>query len=226
MGDAETSLAHARQLLAAFAVRDGSDARVAEAVAADRSLTYHETVDFAKTPLAYVPALAALLDLGVLPDAGSAVRFLHLGASHGVFCRFLQELPGVALAVALDLSEPALRYGRCWGLRSGIAADAVTLATCRDGWADAVLAESLYVPGYWPYAAIGRSLAEVARVLRPGGLLLIQEWGFDVARDLARELADAGVVEVHRVTAMAPTQQGAREVTCLTFRRGPDAGAA
>jgi|GEM_PF-3233451 len=225
MGDAEISAVRAARLLADFAGRDGSDARVAEAVATDRALSYHETVDFRKTPLAYVPAFAALLGLGVL-ESGRGLRFLHLGASHGVFCRFLQELPGTRLALALDLSVSALRHGRRWGLRAGLEADAVTLAACRSGWADAALAESLYVPGYWSRAAIGRSIAGVARVLRPGGLLLVQEWGFDVARDLACELADAGMLEVRRMTACAPTQQGERDVTCFAFRSGPHAGAA
>jgi SAM-dependent methyltransferase len=205
-------------LLADFGCQDDSLARVAQAVAVDRSLTYHETVDFRKLPLTYVPALAALLDLG-WPSSTRVLRFLHLGASHGVFCRFLQDLPGVALAVALDLSASALRHGRQWGLRAGVVADAVALAACRSGWADAVLAESLYVPGYWRPADIARSLAEAGRVLRAGGVLLIQEWGFDPARDFVPALADAGLAEVHRVMASAPTQQGERQVTCCVFGR-------
>lgn len=239
------NVARAAALLAEFGERDGSLGKVTQAVAADRGLTYHETVDFQKSPAMYVPALAALLELGLRgraqgddrpptpaagasPEAatfglterapGTGVRLLHLGASHGVFCRFLQDLPGVAMAIALDLSLAALRHGRSWGLHQAVLADAVSLAACGSHWADVVLAESLYVPGYWPAAAIARSLAQVSRVLRPGGCLLIQEWGFDPARVYAPELDDAGLCEVRRVTVAAPTQQGEREVTCLAFR--------
>ena len=122
------------------------------------------------------------------------------------------------MALALDLSLAALRHGRSWGLRHAVLADAVSLAACGSHWADVVLAESLYVPGYWPAAAIARSLAQVSRVLRPGGYLLVQEWGFDTARTFALELDDAGLREVHRMTLSAPTQQGHREVTCFAFR--------
>lgn len=217
MTDGGSSVTQAQRLLARFAEDDGSAERVTRAVAADRTLSYQETVDFRKHPQTYAPALAVLLDLGLFRPGG-CLRFLHLGASHGVFCRFLQGQPGVAMAVALDLSLSGLRHGRAWGLRDAVAADAVTLAACRDGWADVVLAESLYVPGYWRPAAIASSIAAAARVLRPGGSLLVQEWGFDVARDLAPEFATAGLVEVHRLSASAPTQQGEREVTCFAFR--------
>jgi SAM-dependent methyltransferase len=219
MRDAETSLARARCLLAEFAAQDSSEARVAEAIAADRGLSYQEAVDFRKEPLTYLPAVATLLALGALQPAG-CLRFLHLGACHGVLCRVLQGIPGVALATALDLSEAALRHGRSWGLRAALRADAVTLAACRRQSFDAVLAESLYVPGYWRPAAIARSLQATGRVLRPGGVLLIQEWGFDVARHLAPELVEAGFTEVQRIGAEAPTQQGEREVTCFAFRCG------
>jgi SAM-dependent methyltransferase len=214
----EARLASARHLLREFAERDGSAARVADAVATDRSLSQRETVDFAKTPLDYVPAVGMLMGLGCLCSE-TQLRVLHLGASHGVLCRFLQDLPGIRLALALDLSASALRHGRQWGLRAAVLADAVTLEACRSGWADVVLAESLYVPGYWRPAAIARSLAEVARVLRPGGSLLIQEWGFDAARDFAPELAEVGLAEALRMAASAPTQQGERSVTCFAFRK-------
>ncbi len=211
-----STLAQARRLLAEFAARDDSAGRVRRAIETDRLLSRQETVDFRKLPETYAPALAVLLDLDTLrPDGG--LRFLHLGASHGVFCRFLQDLPGVAMAVALDLSLAALLRGRSWGLRHAVLADAVTLAACRRRSLDIVLAESLYVPGYWRPAAIANSIARVARILRAGGCLLVQEWGFDVARVFAPELEDAGLCEVCRVTLAAPTQQGEREVTCFAF---------
>ena len=109
-------------------------------------------------------------------------------------------------------------YPRYMGVVGGLAGTRFG-AACRDGWADVVLAESLYVPGYWRPAAIARSLTAVSRVLRPGGHLLIQEWGFDPARSLAAELADAGLREAHRVTTPAVTQQGERDVTCVAFRK-------
>ncbi len=220
MDEAQASVTRARHLLADFAARDRSIARVAEAVATDRSLTYHETLDFRKEPLAYVPSLAMLLRLGLAGGTG-ALRLLHLGASHGVFCRFLQAFPGVSLAAALDLSRAALRHGRAWGLRAAVAADAISLAACRGGSVDVILAESLYVPGYWRPCDIARSLAGAARVLRPNGLLLIQEWGFDVARDFRPELAELALQEVCRITATAPTQQGERPVTCFAFGARP-----
>lgn len=213
----ESTLAQARRLLAEFAVRDDSAGRVRRVIETDRLLSRQETVDFQKSPQTYVPTLAVLLELDTIRPDG-CLRFLHLGASHGVFCRFLQDLPGVAMAIALDLSLAALRHGRSWGLRHAVLADAVSLVACGSHWADVVLAESLYVPGYWRPAAIADSVAQVARILRPGGCLLIQEWGFDPARVYAPELDDAGLCEVRRVTVAAPTQQGEREVTCFAFR--------
>ena len=229
MTDGTGSLERARALLAAFAERDGSAGRVDAAVTSDRGLGYRDAVDLQKYPETYLPALALLFDLDLLrPGAGR--RLLHLGANHGVFCRFLQDDPGVSLALALDLSWRALRFGCSWGLRAAVQADAVALAACRSGWADVVLAESLLVPGYWPAADLARCLEACARVLRPGGILIIQEWGFDPARVFAPELADAGLREVRRVTASALTQQGEREVTAVALAResceGPPPAAA
>jgi SAM-dependent methyltransferase len=204
------------RLLAEFERRDRSRDKVAAAIADTAAMTHQAALDGRKYPGMYAPTLAAVLEAGA-GATGPGLRFLHLGANHGVFCRFLQGLPGIRLCAALDLSHAALRLGRTWQLRDAVVADAVSLAAFRAESFDLLLAESLYVPNYWRPAQIARGLEAAARVLRPGGLLLVQEWGFDFSHRFAAALTAAAFREHRRITTPAETQQGPRNVTCFVY---------
>ncbi|OGV68249.1 MAG: hypothetical protein A3K19_12190 [Lentisphaerae bacterium RIFOXYB12_FULL_65_16] len=226
---AADSFARATGLLAEFERHDRSRDKTGTAVADTAGMSRQAALDTCKYPGMYAPALAAILDAGA-EETDRGLRFLHLGANHGTFCRFLQDLPGMRLSAALDLDLDALRRGRTWQLRDAILADAVSLAALRAGSLDLLLAESLYVPNYWRPPQIAGGLDAAACVLRDDGLLLVQEWGFDFSRGFAAALAVAGLRERRRITGPAETQQGVRHVTCFVYGKGekcsPPAGRA
>jgi len=204
----------ARELLDAFEKQDDTRRKVRELIATDRRLSRHGAVDSEKYPTHYHPTLTFLLELGIETCAAN-LRILHLGANHGVFCRMLQGLAGCVMSVALDRSPDALLRGKSWGLRQAVVADAIDLAVFQPQSFDIVLAESLFVPGYWSSAQIAHTLSIVARILRPEGWLLVQEWGFNFAAAFAHALAAAGFCNLRALQTRTDTQQGQRDVTCF-----------
>lgn len=103
--------------------------------------------------------------------AESAARVLDLAAGAvvvDVACGtgpFLSMLPTTITRVGVDLAFAALRAG------TGVCGDAMALPL-RDNSVDVVTMLS----AWWALPDAGRGVAEAARVLRPGGTLLVHTW--------------------------------------------------
>lgn len=131
---------------------------------------YYEALDqFEQQPWsANMQRLAlALLDR----HGGSFRRVLDAGCGAGYFTRLLRDRRQITVAVGLDSSRDALGVGRRRGLRD-LVAGSVAALPFRHGAFDAVY--SADVLQHLDSAAAAGTLAEFARALRPGGLLLIR----------------------------------------------------
>ncbi|GGS24724.1 hypothetical protein GCM10010171_17400 [Actinokineospora fastidiosa] len=104
--------------------------------------------------------------------ARSAARLLALGPGAvvvdiaGGSGPFLRALPRAAVGVRVDFALGPLRAG------TGVCGDALALPL-RTGSADA----ATLLSAWWAMPDIDRVVAEAARVLRPGGALLVHIWG-------------------------------------------------
>lgn len=156
--------------------------------------------------LAMPPADAATLEAGLAFGDGEFERILDVGGGTG---RAARELDG---ATVVDAAGGMLREARTRGV-DGIQGDAGRLPV-REGSVDAVtVVDALH---HFPDAAV--AVAEAARVLRPGGVLVVREFdpstlrgralvaaerlvGFDstfyTPEELAATMADAGLVTFH-----------------------------
>lgn len=115
-------------------------------------------------------AMRALLS-GPLPDR-VVVRAVDVGCGAGVLLEELRTWPPAELAVGIDVSDEALRHARDRGAgRRLLRADAAALPLRSSGF-DLVL--SVDVVQHISPQAVERSLAECARLLRPGGILFLR----------------------------------------------------
>jgi SAM-dependent methyltransferase len=154
---------------------------------------------------------AALLDLAPLPETGTMVD-VGCGSGHTLVW-FGRRRPGWRV-LGLDVAAGALARARAGGPP---VVGACALALPLDaGSVDLVVAEDLLQ--HLPAGADGRALAEMARVLRPGGCLYLRTNAPAVpvlegraagirryrARDLAARLAGAGfaVLRLGRLNAL------------------------
>lgn len=120
--------------------------------------------------------LYALLD--PLARARKIARVLEAGCGTGYTARALSERYGWRV-FPVDLGWEGLCYGRRMGVERLAQADIARLPF-PDAAFDAVL--SLDVIVHFPRGEEGRAMAELARVLRPGGLLIIRVAALDVLR--------------------------------------------
>lgn len=168
--------------------------------------------------LGYPQAYARLLDVfrrsGVLDRRSPASRVLDCGLGTGTLsAAFVRAVPGVTIVTGTDISLAMLRYAAVNLAAVGATADLQRAdARClpyRDGAFDTVLSAHMleHVPA--PRVA----LAEMARVLRPGGLLIVVvvratvvdaairlKWGHACIRpgDLGRWMTQEGIGDVRR----------------------------
>jgi len=164
------------------------------------------------------------------------LRILDAGCGTGGMLDLYRTWPDVE-AVGVDLSPEALRFSRERGHRRLVGGDLAYLPFPDDAF-DVVSA--LDVIEHTPDD--GRAVAEIRRVLRPGGILVASVpayqflWGpHDVAlhhhrryggREFAALLREAGLLvekQTHLVTALFPLAAGSR---LLTRGRAADGGAA
>jgi release factor glutamine methyltransferase len=150
--------------------------------------------------------------------AGGARRILDVGTGSGALAVTLQ-LEMKAVVAATDISEAALRVAadNAGGLRAAVDFLACDLSTAiADGTMDLVVSNPPYVPladaaglqrevrDYEPHVALfggptgfeiyARLIADAARVLRPGGWLIV-ELGFG-AHERVRAMLDDGWQDV------------------------------
>lgn len=100
---------------------------------------------------------------------------LDVGSGTGVMLREAAErFPGSVL-IGADLSQAMLRAARRAGTRHGLlAADAAHLPVAGGSCDVVVTASSLH---FWPEP--GRGVRELARVVRPGGTVVVTDWCSD-----------------------------------------------
>lgn len=109
--------------------------------------------------------------LGALPLA-HARCVVDVGAGTGFLLRHLQAAAPAALVVGVDLTLEMLRHARASGTAPVAGMDARQLAL-RTACADAVIAAFMLFHVPEPV----RALAEIRRVLRPGGWCGVTVWG-------------------------------------------------
>lgn len=115
---------------------------------------------------------AALIEAAALAPGQ---RVLDLASGPGVLAALAAGRVGAALVVASDIAEGALAEGRRRARAAGVqfvAADAERLT-----FADACFDRVLCGLGLMFFPDAGRALAEVRRVLRPGGRAVFSVWG-------------------------------------------------
>jgi SAM-dependent methyltransferase len=110
---------------------------------------------------------------------------LEAGCGTGYNAVALQERYGWDV-YALDLAMEGLRYGRSLGAARLIQGD-ITALPLRPQSVDAVV--SLDVIVHLPRGAEGRAIGEFARVLRPGGLLVLRVSALDMLRSRHSQFA-------------------------------------
>lgn len=99
-------------------------------------------------------------------------RILDLATGSGDLARLMQRACPEALVVGADFCEPMLQVARDKGLRRLVVADALHLPFV-DGAFDVVTVAF----GLRNMASWSRALAEMHRVLEPGGRLLVLDFG-------------------------------------------------
>ena len=136
---------------------------------------------------------AAAVDWALAPVAGGALRLLDLAAGTGKLTEALLAR-GTVIAVEPDPAMRAELVARFPGTdaREG-SAEAIPLP---DGCVDAVL-----VGQAWHWFDPERAYAEVARVLRPGGVLAALWNGDDASVEWVRGFHEAGRWESHVLRA-------------------------
>lgn len=124
-------------------------------------------------------------------------RLLDIGSGTGLLLRAVaREFPD-SLLIGADLSVAMLQAGRGGGLEPPlVAADAVALPVADASCAVVVTASSLH---FWPEPEA--SVREIARVLRPGGRLVLTDWCDDYwsCRVIDRWLRWTGRATYHHV---------------------------
>ena len=113
-------------------------------------------------------------------------RALEAGCGTGYFSRLLQRERGWPI-VPVDISPEGLRYARAMGVRSAVQAD-VTRLPFAGALFDVVL--SMDVLPHLRRGDESSATREMARVLAPGGLMVIRAAGLDILR--SRHSAFAG----------------------------------
>jgi SAM-dependent methyltransferase len=105
-------------------------------------------------------------------------RALEAGCGTGYFSRIMQAERGWPV-VPVDISAEGLRYARAMGVQRPVQADILELPF-GGGTFDMVL--SIDVLPHLPHGEEERAVRELARVLAPGGLLVIRAAALDVLR--------------------------------------------
>ena len=176
-----------------------------------------------------VQLFASLLPALRLPEGG---RALDLGCGGGTYVRMLAGLGH--RAVGLDYSLPSLRRAMAAdpGAKARYAGgEAYALPVCADAF-DLVLCIGVLQA----LAEPARAVAEMARVLRPGGVAVVEALNGRGVTGLAREAARRARRQPRRVRTFAPREvrrwlhgHGLRVETaralCLPPRRIPALGA-
>jgi SAM-dependent methyltransferase len=112
-------------------------------------------------------------------------RVLEAGCGTGYFSHLLQTERGWPV-VPMDLSADGLRYAREMGVNRPVQGDTCSLPFAADAF-DIVL--SMDVLPHLPQGAEIRAAKEMARVLAPGGLLVIRAAALDVLRSRHSQFA-------------------------------------
>jgi SAM-dependent methyltransferase len=127
-------------------------------------------------------------------------RVLEAGCGTGYFSHLLQTERGWPV-VPMDLSADGLRYAREMGVNRPVQGDTCSLPFAADAF-DIVL--SMDVLPHLPQGAEIRAAKEMARVLAPGGLLVIRAAALDVLRSRHSQFAfEKQRFTKRRLTAMA-----------------------
>jgi SAM-dependent methyltransferase len=112
------------------------------------------------------------------PRAGAVSRALEVGCGTGYLARELAQRYGWNI-VALDLGFEGLAHGKRLGVPHLLQADMCSLP-CRAAAFDALVSMDVIV--HLPRGQEFAPMAEFARVLRPGGLLVLRVSALDVLR--------------------------------------------
>lgn len=128
--------------------------------------------------------LFALLD--PLLARRSTARALEAGCGAGYLARLLQRDRGLPL-IAMDYSGEGLRFARDSGVENAAQSDVLSLPF-PSGAFDLVF--HIDVLQQLPRGAETQAAAELARVLRPGGLIAVRVSAFDALRSRHSEFVD------------------------------------
>ncbi len=146
----------------------------------------------------------------VLENLGSAQKILDVGCGTGGMLARLRERD----AYGIDYSETAISHCRGRGLARICRASACALPF-RDGSFDAVLA--LDVIYHKAVADDGAAIAECARVLRPGGILLLHVPACDWLSG-RHDLATHGARRYSRERIGTLVREAGLQISLLTYR--------
>lgn len=124
--------------------------------------------------------------VGLVKDLASGARVLEVGCGTGLILRDVTPLAGSA--TGLDLSHGMLRAARSRSLR--VVQGSATALPFPDGHFDLVY--SFKVLAHVP--AIGDAVAEMARVTRPGGRMMLEFYNRRSLRYLVRRLRPPGKI--------------------------------